>query len=348
MEEIRQQERYDSFDEYNYNYDIYNEIKRDIEDLYDSFPYSVLGELKEHKESITKDCLRLRKYLLKFGSKEECQKKNCCAYINYLLNDEIRNSYESKKYIFEFYTKYLDDHSNQDIKKLCKYEINDMEEDKYQKTKKLYNVYVLYKFFISNKQLTLLACSRANSCATAYNNIIAEYPNLNDTKFCKALRNFKKDFEYNTNISTKQCDALYPNIFLLQDTCINLQEQSIVTDLSTQQQAGQVNRGEQSMIQSFPPALLTERGVEEQSSSPSSSGSTLPIAFFSSGIGALLILLSFYKFTPFGQFIKLKMQKFKGTSDHLDGEQYEMQQHNSKYEKRNAEDNVYNISYSSL
>lgn len=55
--------------------------------------------------------------------------KNCCAYVNYVLNKGIRDSYESHKYIFEFYNRYMNDHSNKDIKKLFGAEINDMDKN---------------------------------------------------------------------------------------------------------------------------------------------------------------------------------------------------------------------------
>ncbi|SBT00052.1 PIR Superfamily Protein [Plasmodium ovale curtisi] len=346
MDEGNLDERYDTFDEYSSNKDIYDSIKSKIGDYYDSFPNEVIPQNTADRNFIVNDCLRLRKYLMTFDSKEECQTKNCCAYINYWLNYGIRNSYKSQKYIFQFYTRYMNHDSNKDIKILCGSEIIDMHEEKYNKTKKLYDVYHLYKIFNTNIRFTQ-SCSRAYSCARKYNNIISYYPNLDDTEFCKALNNFKTVFEKNPIISN-QCNALYPGELSLQDTCSHLQRQSRYTALPLQQPDGQVEKGVESGEQLSPETQQNKSEIEEQSSSPSSSGSTLPIAFFSSGVGALLILLSFYKFTPFGQLLRLKIQKFKGTSDHLYGEQYEMQQNYSEYEERNAEYNGYNISYNSL
>ncbi|SBS92686.1 PIR Superfamily Protein, partial [Plasmodium ovale curtisi] len=217
-------ERYDTFDEYSSNKDTYDSIKSEIGDYYDSFPNEVIPQNTTDRNFIVNDCLRLRKYLMTFGSKEECQTKNCCAYINYWLNYGIRNSYESQNSIFQFYTRYMNDNSNKDIKILCGSEIKDMGKDKYEKTKKLYDLYLVYKSLVSRQ--TSITCSRANTCARKYNNIIAGYPDLNDIKFCKALNNFKTVFEDNKVISTNQCHATYPNGFPLQNTCIHLQEQS--------------------------------------------------------------------------------------------------------------------------
>ncbi|SBT85152.1 PIR protein [Plasmodium ovale] len=338
-------ERFDSFDEYSSNNDLYDDIKSDILHLYDSFPNAIIPQNTTHRELIVNDCLRLRKYLMTFGSEEECKKKNCCAYVNYLLNDGIKNYYKSQKNIFEFYTKYMNHDINQDIKKLCGSEIIEMHDEKYNKTKKLYDVYYLYKIFNTSTQPTQ-SCFLAKSCASKYNYIISDYPNLDDTKFCKVLNDFKTVFENNTIISS-QCQALHPYELTLLDTCNHPQKQSRDTYLSSQQ--AEIEKKEESFgKQSFSEEQRIEKETEKQSSSHSSSGSTIPIALFSSGIGILLILLSSYKFTPFGQLLRLKIQKFKGTSDHLDGEQYEMQQNYSEYDERNAEYNGYNISYNSL
>ncbi|SBT74283.1 Plasmodium vivax Vir protein, putative [Plasmodium ovale] len=346
MERSGHQERYDTFSEYNYNYDIYDKIKGDTGDYYETFPDDIIPLNVNERNPIVNDCLRLRMYLLEFGTKEECQKKNCCSYINYLLNEGIIDYYKSQKSIFKYYTSYMNDESNDDIKQLCGSEINEMDEDKYEKTKKLYNVYFSYKFLISSKQFTP-SCPHVALCSNAYNNIISDYPNLNDTELCKVLNDFKTVFEKNSIISS-QCHALYPDELSLQDTCSHLQKQSKDIDLPPQQPDGEVEQEGAFGKQSFPNAQQNDRETEMLSSSPSSSGSTLPIALFSSGIGALLILLSFYKYTPFGQLLKLKIRKFIGTYDHLCDEQYEIQQNYSEYDERNAEYNGYNISYNSL
>ncbi|SBT72629.1 Plasmodium vivax Vir protein, putative [Plasmodium ovale] len=346
MERSGHHERYDTFSEYNYNYDIYDKIKGDTGDYYETFPDDIIPTHANERNSIVDDCLRLRIYLLKFGSKEECKKNNCCAYINYSLNYGIRNFYKSQKSIFEFYTTYMNDNSNKDIKELCGSEIKDMDEDKYEKTEKLHSLYLIYKGFLSS-QTSTPSCSLAKSCANKYNNIISDYPNIDDTELCKVLNDFKTVFEKNP-IITSQCHELYRDELSLLDTCNNLQKQSRDTDSPPQQQDGRAEKEKESFTQSFLQAQPTSREEKDQFSSPSSSGSTLPIALFSSGIGVLLILLSSYKFTPFGQLLRLKIQKFIGTSDHLDDEQYEMQQNYSEYDEGNAEYNGYNISYNSL
>ncbi|SBT56262.1 PIR Superfamily Protein [Plasmodium ovale wallikeri] len=71
-------------------------------------------------------------------------------------------------------------------------------------------------------------------------------------------------------------------------------------------------------------------------------------SFFKDGMGGLLILLSFYKFTPIGQWLKLRTQRFGGITKNFDEELYELQQPTSEYDERNSEYNGYNIAYNSL
>ncbi|SBT84172.1 PIR protein, partial [Plasmodium ovale] len=339
---------YDSFDEYSNNYDIYREIQSRVGEDYNLFPEDIIEKDTKNRHSIIMDCLRLRKYILKFVNKEECKKKNCCAYVNYLLNKGIHNYYKSQKYIFKFYTSYMNHDSNKHIMNICGPEINVMGEDKYEKIKKLYTSYDLYKNFTSKKHTTP-PCYSAISCANTYNKIIVEHSYLDDIKFCKAVNSFKNVFENDQYILTKKCGTSVPQLLSYPDTCNNAQETSIHGASFPEPQIGKrIDMQEASKESPYPQEEDNMRDIpNEGTTSPSSFGTTLPISLFSSGMGGLLILLSFYKFTPLGQWLKLRTQRFGGIKKNFDEELYEMQQSTSEYDERNSEYNVYNISYNS-
>ncbi|SBS82471.1 hypothetical protein POVCU2_0015490 [Plasmodium ovale curtisi] len=66
---------------------------------------------------------------------------------------------------------------------------------------------------------------------------------------------------------------------------------------SPEQQTGIIVRQGSTRGQHFTPEDQETVGItEDHATSPISVGSTIPITIFSSGIGVLLILLSFYKF----------------------------------------------------
>ncbi|SBT57720.1 PIR Superfamily Protein [Plasmodium ovale wallikeri] len=348
MEASGQNERYDSFDEYSSNKDIYERIRSEIGgDDYDSFPSGVLQEKEVNIDFIKKDCLKLRRYLINFNTKENCIKKNCCQYINYFLNNMIRDHYNSDTSIFNIYKTYINHGSNNYIKSLCASEINYMEINKYEKTKNLYITYDLYKIFMSNKYGNL--CSQANSCAKTYNNLKTLYPELNDTKFCRALIDFKKVFETNEHISKGKCDSEIENLLSYPDSCNKLLQESNKMTLSSGHEAPVLEAQVESAGQVHLPKGDKIDEIPDDNTIPSGSlGSALPITLFSSGISVLLILLSLYKFTPLGHWLRLQTQRFNGVSEQFDGEQYEIQQHNSEFEEQNTEYDGYNITYSSL
>ncbi|SBT00946.1 PIR Superfamily Protein [Plasmodium ovale curtisi] len=347
MEIVDHDERYDSLPEYIKNYDIYNQIQGNNGDGYFSFPNEVIPKDTEDRFYIISNCLRLKNYLMKFNDKENCQKNNCCRYINYMLNKTIRILKKPHEQIFEYYINYMNHDKNDNIKNLCVSKINHMNDEEYKKIEKLYTAYNLYRLFISNANRTPL-CYSARLCANIYNEIIFEYSEISNTKFCKALNDFKIVFERNEDISTGKCNDNVPKELAYSYSCNQLL-QKLEKDTSSIEQKNQQLEGQ---VESKGP--LDSQGDqmreirEDYTTSPSSLDATLPISLFSSGAGVILVLLSFYKFTPLGQWLKLRTQRFGGITKNFDGELYEMQQYTSEYDERNSEYNVYNISYNSL
>ncbi|SBT83601.1 PIR protein [Plasmodium ovale] len=347
MEEGNQEERYDSLDEYSNNYKIYKEIQSSVGEDYKLFPEDIIIKDTENRLFIIMNSLRLRKYLMKFNDMENCQNNNCCGYINYMLNKTIRTLNIPHEPIFHFYINYINHYSNAQIKNLCASKINHMKEEKYTKTDQLYNAYEICNLFIANKQDTL-TCSLAKSCATLYNNIFIAHSELNDVKFCKALKNFKDVLKSNKLTSTIKCGAESFNLFPYPESCTVLLEKAKQGTSFMDKQDRMLERQVESEKPSYPKEEQMIQIRENYTTSPGSLSTTLPISLFSSGMGGLLILLSFYKFTPLGQWLKLRTQRFGGITKNCDEELYEMQQPTSEYDERHSEYNEYNIAYNSL
>ncbi|SBT00755.1 PIR Superfamily Protein, partial [Plasmodium ovale curtisi] len=160
-----------------------------------------------------------------------------------------------------------------------------------------------------------------------YNKILTTYKKPDETIFCKALKNFAENLEANNFTSKIKCKQLVVSI------------------------GYQTGQTETQMESEGPSDPQKDKVVEIQANdttSPRSFVTTLPISLFSSGAGVLLILLSFHKFTPLGQWLKHQTQRFGAITKNSDEELYEMQQPNSEYDERNTEYNVYNIAYNSL
>ncbi|SBS94814.1 PIR protein [Plasmodium ovale] len=344
MQGSDEDERYDSFAEYTSNKDIYDRIKSSVSEGFDSFPISDFKEYTEYKSPIIMDCLKLKTYLMEFKNEKECQKKNCCQYMNHLLNQLVRTYYKSKESIFNFYISYMN-HVSDNIKNLCVSEIKYMDQDKYNKIDNLYKAYKLCQFFISNKHNS--TCYHAKSCSSAYNNVIIAYTKINDSKYCKALKNFKDVLEPIKLTSTMKCGEESFYFISYPESCTELLE---ISEQGTSSMDHQ-DRILEGQVESKGPSGAQGDQIGDiqgdDTTSPNSLSTTLPISLFSSGMGGLLILLSFYKFTPLGQWLKLRTQRFGGITKNFDEELYEMQQSTSEYDERNSEYNVYNISYNS-
>ncbi|SCA60582.1 hypothetical protein, conserved, partial [Plasmodium vivax] len=215
---------YDSFQQYSNNHDVYERIKGNIGDEFGSFPDDVLGEQKEKYNIITMYYLRLRKYLRNFHDEKGCKNKNCCPYINYVLNKIVRTNYNSNQAIFDIYNTYMNhDNNNKEILNSCLTEIKYMDQDKYNKIHSLYGAYDICQSYISNYD-NITSCRLANSCAKAYKNIMTEYIKLNDTKFCKTLKELKVFLEKYEPSLTRNCSSSFSVLLNYPHDCTDLQQ----------------------------------------------------------------------------------------------------------------------------
>ncbi|SBT55982.1 PIR Superfamily Protein [Plasmodium ovale wallikeri] len=350
MPSNEEDDRYDTFEEYTYNYNMLETIYRSIDSTdFNEFSSNAVNESMENGRYIIKDCITLKKYLTHFGSIDSCGSKNCCAYINYKLNKNDRDYNIPGKSSFSIYNTYINTDNFLNKKNICETKIKYISSGNYEKISELYNLYYLFHQFNSYKDYGLSQCSLARNCAERYNVIVGKYQATEDIKFCNVLEDFKKRFQRDDWISQNKCSNISSNLLQLGNSCVQLQEKTAKTGASLEPQEKASGTGKSFEESSDPVEGETTLEITEQHPvSPSSLGSTLPITLFSSGIGTLLILLSFYKFTALGQFLRLSTQKFKGIPKNIDGEDYEMQQHTYGYDKENSEYNEYNISYNSL
>ncbi|GAB69699.1 hypothetical protein PCYB_004480 [Plasmodium cynomolgi strain B] len=106
------------------------------------FLKKIFKERTKYNVSITMDCSRLKKYLIKLDNEKGCKNKNCCKYINYVLNKMVHTYYDSNSSIFYIYNTYMNHkNNNKEIMNLCLKEINYMIPEKYKKINLLYNAY---------------------------------------------------------------------------------------------------------------------------------------------------------------------------------------------------------------
>ncbi|SBT56197.1 PIR Superfamily Protein [Plasmodium ovale wallikeri] len=261
MLDSEEDERYDTFDEYESNEDILDRFYKDIrgKDLSKIYKGSVSAYMVDGKR-IIEDSITLKKYLLHFNTIESCNKDNCCGYLNYWLNQKARMYNNSSNSILTKYNDYMNEDSELKEKGLCISKINHMDTNKYEQMDELYKIYEKYKYYKYYKlhQNELIACSRVKGCATGYNDILSKYPKIEDTKFCKVLKDFKDTFENDDWVLSKKCNSEIPHLLPYEYSCIQLQGLSSYAHGPSLQEDGQVEIKENSEESSYSELVVKE------------------------------------------------------------------------------------------
>ncbi|CAI7721770.1 PIR protein [Plasmodium vivax] len=367
-------EDYDSYAQYIYNKDIYDNIRGDINDEYDSFPDEVLGGETENRQYITLDCLRLSKYLNNFHSKGNCKKQNCCQYINYLLNKRVRTDYKSKHTIFDIYNNYMNHENNSMIKNLCLTEINYMNQEKYNKIHELYNAYKMCKFYVSNKH-DGMSCNRAKLCANEYNNIMTKYTKRDDTKFCKILKDLKDYLEQNEPISTGDCKWKFSDLLSYPSECNELLQKPEKPDVYMVQTNGRlvVQRevkgatpqeqregtpgvgvpgvgvpGYGTGVEGSSTLKDTQSYAEDINSKTPNDNTTIPVGTITyTSLGLVLPLVTLYKYTPLGTWVNTKILGRNKLMENMRKNNYELLLNDVGNHEASLNDPMYHIRYNS-
>ncbi|CAI7721658.1 PIR protein [Plasmodium vivax] len=369
-------EDYNTFKQYSYNHDVYERIKGNIGDLYDSFPNEILEGQTENKNLITKDCLRLKKFLMKFNSKDDCKNQNCCQYINYTLNKTARMYNDSKESIFDIYIKYVkhNNNSNNEIMNLCSTEINYIALEKYQKIHMLYTAYRVCQSYISNKD-RITSCNRVELCAKAYKNIITEYTKRDDTKFCKNLKDLKILLEENEPISTGDCKWKFSDLLSYPSECNELLQKPEKPDVSMVQTSGRlvVQRevkgatpqeqregtrgvgvpgvgvpGYGTGVEGSSTLKDTQSDAEDINSKTPNDNTTIPVGTIAyTSLGLLLPLVTLYKYTPLGTWVNTKILGRNKLMENMRKNNYELLLNDVGNHEASLNDPMYHIRYNS-
>ncbi|SBT55971.1 PIR Superfamily Protein [Plasmodium ovale wallikeri] len=346
MSESKEDERYDSFDEYNYNKNLIRDVQGNLEGSdFNTFPNDVLSGIEENRQNVMRDCLRLKKYLISLNSKKTCLNNNCCVYINHWLNTIVRNSYKSNSNIFDIYNNYMNHESNSDVKILCS-KLNYMTEDIYEKSKELHSI---YEYYSNLKEYGKSFCNYAKKCAETYNVITRNSKKLKNIEYYNALKGFKDVFEKDKLISEKQCGEDIPNLYLPEYHYTSAQKELTITDLHPEEHAD-FSPG----IGSFDEKTGVIKGEQEVQKNeqtphlPTSLGSLIPVPLFSALVGIPVLLLTLYRFTPIGSWFLHRMRRGKYSLDNIDDETDNSGLPISEFQQEHFEKKDYNLSFYSL
>ncbi|SBS91754.1 PIR Superfamily Protein [Plasmodium ovale curtisi] len=345
MSESKEDERYDSFDEYYYNKNLIRDVQGNLEENdFNTFPNDVLSGITENNESIMKDCLKLRKYLIRLNNKKPCLNNNCCVYINHWLNKIVRNSYKSNSNIFDIYNTYMNHESNTDVKILCS-KLNYMTKDIYEKSTELHK---MYHYYSNLKEYGKPLCNYAKKCAEIYNVITSNSEKLKNIEYYTVLKGFKDVFEKDKLISEKQCGGDIPNLYLPEYPNTSSQKELTITGLHPEEHSDLLP-----VIGSFDENTNVIQGEKELDKNEhthlsTSLGSLIPVSLFSALVGIPMLLLILYRFTPIGSWILHRMRRGKDSLDNIDEETHNFGLPTSEFQQEHFEKKDYNLSFYSV
>ncbi|SBT00290.1 PIR Superfamily Protein [Plasmodium ovale curtisi] len=122
----------------------------------DNSCFSVVNEGITEYSNISEHFKKLQQYLDYYRTKmNECKSNKCCIYINYWLNDQVRNNHSSLNIShFDFYTKYMACYGPKN-NNFCESYIYLMQEE-FKFMKELYDLYDAYDDYIPLKKIRIL------------------------------------------------------------------------------------------------------------------------------------------------------------------------------------------------
>ncbi|SBT59403.1 PIR Superfamily Protein [Plasmodium ovale wallikeri] len=333
----------------------YNDYKKKLNDTYtfadeeneyaSFFMTSPSADTEKHGE-ILNNCYILKKNLLNFISDESCSNGKCCSYMNYWLNKRMEKSKGSlTESDYDVYNDYIEYYNERHHKKICEYYKFFISTDEYEEMKKLFSLYDLYNTFITNSSNIPSGCTYLNSCVAHYNKIL-HYCKLNvNSKFCKALQNFKKEFTPSGFITVSECEEKFGEL--------KLKEPEELSEGDTEQVNLLLLRGrrvseeaELSEDPFFSEPRGNKEGKEESINASSFSHSTVIQTLFSSAFGISILFLLSYKFTPFGKWMRSALLR-KNIITHYETEEDTQDILSHTYENTNidTDDSIHNIQY---
>ncbi|SBT01770.1 PIR Superfamily Protein [Plasmodium ovale curtisi] len=342
----QQDGKYFSFEEYNHykskikeSYEVVDHVE------YEELFKNVISVATENKMEILENCYILKNYLRNFKNDHHCSHGKCCSYMNYWLNKKIRknenNLVESE---FDVYNDFIEYYNGRTAEKLCESNKFFISNSIYEEMKKLYSLYELYNISKTNSANIDRRCRELNTCVIHYNKIVPKCKENRDTKFCKALQNFKINFSQNESKSISECKKTFGELKLKEPEELSEEETQPVNFLYFHWSRGSEGPelSEDSLYSE--PRRNAER-VEESIHVSSFSLSTVIQTLFFSAVGISLLFLLSYKFTPFGKWMRSLLLK-KNIIKHYETEEtQDILSHTYENANIDTEDSVHNIQY---
>ncbi|KMZ87888.1 hypothetical protein PVBG_06115 [Plasmodium vivax Brazil I] len=188
--------------EFNHIYDIVNEFD-DINNFSASKPID-----ETEKPRFSSWCLNVKQYLKHINTYASCNKKECCRYINYIINKDVRDYFfKDDNSIFDYLKEFIKDGTDPKISNKCITDIDHMDEKQFEETDKLYDLYDTYFSFESSHILSNQSelCEHFTDIVQKFNELINNYKQIYSEHLFNKLYDLKCLIEKHDLVSKVAC-----------------------------------------------------------------------------------------------------------------------------------------------
>ncbi|SBS94355.1 PIR Superfamily Protein, partial [Plasmodium ovale curtisi] len=267
------------------------------------------------------------RFLLFENTVEQTNLNYHSAYMNFWLNYQLKSINNSNVCANNFYQKLKDQNPTFDLENKIK--ITNINDYNLTLMTEIYDLYISYNEIskiINGNSDDFTKCLRySKDCVQKYDDAIKKCPQDRVSKFCNALKDFKRKYEQlkeDNSVDGCKIEELKP---LISDK--NLLMDSVVRESGP----------EDSVVPSGTPG---DQG--------STAGFGVVTGTISTILGILPISLILYKTTPFGSWISNRYLKKKNIHQIIEDEETYELLHTSGSHEINSENAGYNLSYNSL
>ncbi|GAW84123.1 variable surface protein [Plasmodium gonderi] len=291
------------------------------------------------------DFNRVKQYFENFNTNDSCRNRQCCAYINYWINERIRSqaysNYSKNVSIFSHFKDFVHYNNNDNSNNMCIYDIKYMNDVLFKKVDELYKLYYSYfEIYLSTIILDssmAFDCQSLNELIKKYNNIINDYKETGSCFLFKKLYVLRYLIENNEWMSKHRCEKVLSTLWnnnnynYFKTSCNIYHEAKYLHEYS--------------------------RGVHANSDGKFSKHLARIRVIISVALTTVILITGFlylykvkinspkFSFTALGNYLRLLIEGEKRKSWNINNETYQYEMCKSENHNSNLEDKIYNISY---
>ncbi|SBS95190.1 PIR Superfamily Protein [Plasmodium ovale curtisi] len=207
--------------EYEYcPYDKYKDFKKKLEDFstntdngYNENCSNTLNDTIIRNPNTLGYFKKLIQYLDNYNSNDNRETSNSCRYINYWLNDKVRNLYELNTKDFHFFQEYAACDKHKKTFK-CTSGIYLLPEHEFKCINELYELYDAHYIYSGIEKKTPMICTYANKFTKKHNNLVYKCNYQENNNICYEIERvrelFEKDMEETRKICGGKLERLLP------------------------------------------------------------------------------------------------------------------------------------------